>query len=791
MTIDRKRPQSFALAVQEITELGLGLLPRERINEKGGEQSKASPHDSITSSPDVLPGSLPLPYTEDDYDRHGQKEVGKDEQMARMMEILGTLVDLYRKENEANPRQVETTKLTETNISSLGLAGLEESFADSDDDDSLFYSAVESQEEEVVAPLDNDAQEVEERCTSVPTLGKLSRVNRVSFMEGEAESSSIRSSPVKPLKSALRPLKMETEATITEQKPEFKPTFARPYRPRAATQTSPRSAPSMERMREEAMQSIAETQQRNDPMQHRNSVVFEGDNQAKVVPRSLKTTEKARPNSMLQTIEQEDSELLESQPPLPTSLIEQISYARESIVPRQDVEDVREYLVESFPDTCNAPYVVMHDTNGDPLPPLKHEETNEQERRARAHAMIIQTCATQKHCLVKSSVVIENRVVTWKRTDTPSDIPPSEDKQIRRRSSIWKLSSWKMKSQSSQQQDVHNQSDALHAFPLPPLPDGWSVRLTHEKVAALQSQKRSVMTLQMSNKSSFGLCPKCKGDRLEVCKTCKGSEADECFWCDGSGRQKHSSRHACGPCNGTGRLACTSCANTLRQTCKTCNGRGQGHFVVMLRVSLRLVKFAPKAIDERYFESDEEVRTFALKLVRSNIDQLIEACVEKHKRAFRPVSASCTVLTSYSDIVKVHIPQAIKLKKKLSRLSMRNKVANPSDAELALALKEATSKVRFFILPSDMELCPVELSERECEQKVAKLKQQALLPSLISSSASTPRIAFNSPMLDRMIGMRPMSILSRSSSQPTFEDDTFISYDNLAALLPTSSAVLK
>lgn len=372
----------------------------------------------------------------------------------------------------------------------------------------------------------------------------------------------------------------------------------------------------------------------------------------------------------------------------PMSPLSQIQY-RVDAIPRRVLteEQSREDLTLNFPHLCEAPHVVMYDDQGIALPPLKYEETSNEERKARKNALSIKIRGKKMHTLIKSMVVLESRSSHWKM------IPTSKQKG----------------SPSGHPSAVTK---------LPQVPDPWSMNFMHSTKDTLSIKGTARRIFELSESRAYGQCPKCEGCGVGMCGLCKGTEPDECFWCEGSGREKIKAHLKCQPCNGTGKLACKQCKGSLKSACRSCEGEGEGQFCAYIQIKVRRVDFAPvpvsSIITSANLQNAESIKEAAITRTWDAIHKLTEASGVKHKNAFRPLAASCSLQTSWSDLVEVHVPQAVKSDKSGHRGLLRSRSLTNLRGQKHHQHQPKTKK-HFFVLPSDTDLQPAEIEEDEFE----------------------------------------------------------------------------
>ncbi|PWN31391.1 uncharacterized protein FA14DRAFT_162756 [Meira miltonrushii] len=374
----------------------------------------------------------------------------------------------------------------------------------------------------------------------------------------------------------------------------------------------------------------------------------------------------------------------------PMSPLSEVQY-RVDAIPRRILteEQSREELTLNFPYLCEAPHVIMYDDQGIALPPLKYEETSNEERKARKNALSIKIRGKKMHTLIKSMVVLESR-----------------------------SSHWKMIPAAKQKSSIRRHGDRSIAAELPQVPDPWSMNFMHSTKDTLSIKGTARRIFELSESRAYGQCPKCQGCGVGMCGLCKGTEPDECFWCEGSGREKVKAHLKCQPCNGTGKLACKTCKGSLKSTCRTCEGEGEGYFCAYIQIKVRRVDFAPvpvsSVIQSATQQNAESIKEAAIRRTWDAINKLTEASGVKHKHAFRPLAASCSLQTSWSDLVEVHVPQTVKVDKNGHRGLLRSRSLTNLRGQKHHH-QQPKMKKYFFVLPCDTDLQPAEIEEDEFE----------------------------------------------------------------------------
>lgn len=371
-----------------------------------------------------------------------------------------------------------------------------------------------------------------------------------------------------------------------------------------------------------------------------------------------------------------------------------------------DAQKLRELLAKTFPKLCEAPHQAMVDDHGEQLPPLKYEETSAAERKARMLSLDINVRGTKRHTLVKSFVVLESRSTSWKRMGA---------------------------FQKTTHARMHGSSAGWRDLPaLDPLPSPWDIEIFHEDAETqnIKGTARRIFELPSSRRS--GLCPKCDGDGVDACTVCKGEEPDECFWCTGTGREL-GRQQRCSPCSGSGKLQCKACSGKLSTTCKSCQGEGTGHFAVIVQIKVRRVDFAPIPLptilrEAQVTENDTEgVKRAIIRRTWEAINKLTEASGIKHKHAFRPLSAACSCDTSYSQLLEVDVPRNGTFRKFFKASNVPGSQLKQSRSLQALKqegkLGKCTFAKRYYVVPSDSSLQPVEMSEDDFELSILAKKQ--------------------------------------------------------------------
>lgn len=397
----------------------------------------------------------------------------------------------------------------------------------------------------------------------------------------------------------------------------------------------------------------------------------------------------------------------------PMGPLTQIHYKVEAI-PRRTCNDsdTRDELVRKFPQLCEAPHAVMYDDQGVALPPLKYEETTEKDRMARKNALAVHVRGKKMHTLIKSMVVLESRSSHWKKVRNHAS---------KRNAGAGETSN---AGASGMAQNSQQNSSRAVIRCLPEVPSPWSLNFMHSDTDTLGIKGTARRIFELSESRAYGKCPKCQGAGQEACPTCKGEQPDECFWCEGSGREKRKQHNKCQPCTGTGKLMCKACHGSLRSPCRTCDGEGLGDFCAYVQIKVRRVDFAPVPVtmivtsDEAY--APEAVRAAAIERTWNSINKLTEASTSKHRHPFRPLAASCSCQTSWSDLVEVNVAQAVKTSSRSHTshgLLKRSRSLNTLKA--SRSSRKAQTMRRFFVVPSDADLQPAEIDEDEFELALA------------------------------------------------------------------------
>ena len=327
-------------------------------------------------------------------------------------------------------------------------------------------------------------------------------------------------------------------------------------------------------------------------------------------------------------------------------------------------DDCREIITAKFPSLCDPP-ARQFDEDGKPLPPTKRDEATPEERQARKKALTMHFRGKAPVSIVKAMIVMESRSGSWKRLG-----PASSSQQV--------------------------------SSTLPEMPSPWTMDIYHQDLDLSGIKAKSKRTVEIANCRTEAVCANCEGRCHESCSSCKGETADECFWCAGKGWAK--GKGQCHRCHGEGILKCAACAGKLLATCKTCQGTGSGEFGYFVEVKVKRVEMPSVRVSELVATpnpSSESVRSAAVLTLWDSIQRLTEASVGKPK-PYIPVMAACVWETSVSHIIEADVPLAARFKKGSS---------TPLKPE-GLHRRIPTSK-RWFTIPSDLDLAPVELAESD------------------------------------------------------------------------------
>ncbi|ETS62298.1 hypothetical protein PaG_03375 [Moesziomyces aphidis] len=392
---------------------------------------------------------------------------------------------------------------------------------------------------------------------------------------------------------------------------------------------------------------------------------------------------------------------------------------------RLTADDCVDIIVSRHPTLCDAPLREFGE-DGQPLPPTKKQETSDEERAARKQALGVKFCAKQRLSLIKAMILMESRSASWKRvgpfnaantnTNTAMGVDPMDATGAT----------------SHGEQGVGR---------LPPMPSPWSIEIRHEQLDVAQIKGKSKKSVELASLRTNALCTKCEGSKLGACLTCKAEQADECFWCSGTGREKTRAQAWCRRCQGAGVLKCNTCHGSLKSDCRSCEGTGMGEYgffvdVTVKRVEMPAVPLATlfpqlESASASFQPSYDEVRAAAKLALWDSITKLTEA--RHHAVATKggkskskdmvPVMAACVWENSTSHVVSVDVPLTAKFKKG----------ASPALRPEGLQRKIPTQR-RFFTVPTDADLCSVELSEEE----VKKIVHDSIGDHAISGRGPSP-----------------------------------------------------
>jgi hypothetical protein len=352
-------------------------------------------------------------------------------------------------------------------------------------------------------------------------------------------------------------------------------------------------------------------------------------------------------------------------------------------VSRSNVVDA---LVKEYPELCEAP-ARMFASDGRPLPPTKKQEVSDKERQARKEALVVSYRGRMPHSLLQISVLLQSRVIIWRRVGDLTAIQQRPVAQV--------LDSSKL--------------------------DPWAIHVVHSEVDIHEMADSNVKkTFEISKSRRIGKCDRCTGSKMEDCRSCHGSKPDECWWCSGSGK---SSGQKCKTCSGKGVLECKPCQGTKKTACGLCKGEGMGLYAAFLQLSMTRVDFDVVPLST-LLNSEEEasnanlVRDACIGKARDVISAFItkDAVQEatKNKKAprqHRVHQASALLNHSTSHLIEFSVAQEAKLvDSKTLGLSLR-----PSSL-----FKHKVSFLPFYgILPSDPGLRPVQLSQDEFSSYLA------------------------------------------------------------------------
>lgn len=388
-------------------------------------------------------------------------------------------------------------------------------------------------------------------------------------------------------------------------------------------------------------------------------------------------------------------------------------------------EEARDILANRFPQLCEVPTRMLGE-NGELLPPTKKEETTPEERKARKAALHITLKGQKMHSLIKSMAVLESRSAIWKRMG------------------------------SAKLTEAANQT-------LPQLPDPWGLECYHQDLDKLHHDGKAKRTFELKGSRTEGLCPTCKGRGLDACSTCKGEDADECWWCSGTGRKKN--LRACERCLGAGKLKCQACAGKLVGTCEPCKGEGHGLYAAMVNIKVRHVEFPPVptsiVVDDSLHNDPAAIRDAAIRRTKTLIDRLVSTSNAKGKTPFRPLTASCSWEISSSKLIEVEVPQTFKplTKKTGIALGLRRSASANS-----IKHKKTATSLRHFMIPSDPQLRPAEMSKEEFSA--------ALLPevAIIAREGNDYKILNSSLRQEEDVSFNKGNSPPISTTPPIFQD---------------------
>lgn len=397
---------------------------------------------------------------------------------------------------------------------------------------------------------------------------------------------------------------------------------------------------------------------------------------------------------------------------------------------RSSVEYI-DLVTRKFPTLCEPPVRELGE-DGQPLPPTKRQEISDVEREARKASMTATPCGKQTLSLIKAMIVLESRTASWKRIGSA---------------------------------DLANFTTELPK--LGPAPSPWAMEVRHEDLNVSLLKGKNKKTLELTSLRKHAQCPKCDGQRVCVCVTCKGEKADACFWCSGTGREKMRAKASCRRCQGAGVLKCNTCQGELKSKCQTCDGQGSGEYGFFVDVKIKRVEMPAAPISTllpQYQHTStppalEEVKAAATLALWDSIVKMTEALQEssakssKHK-AMVPVMAGCVWETSTSNIVALDVPLAAKCKKGGAAPALRPE---------GLQRKIATT-TRYFAVPSDADVDPVELSAQEATRLSAisssipatpASKEFIPRPSPLSQHQVTTPATLNGPTMEQTKARRP------------------------------------
>lgn len=347
-------------------------------------------------------------------------------------------------------------------------------------------------------------------------------------------------------------------------------------------------------------------------------------------------------------------------------------------------------IVDSYPELCERPPQMFTD-DGKPLPPTAQEEASIEEKEARKASILIRDHGSIPHAFLKTSVLLESRTATWKRVGEVS----AEEEHIK---------------------PAATSSNTI---------DPWKIKLDHSNLdPSIIARKPLKKNFELYKSRRVGLCQECEGSRTEVCQKCQGSEADECWWCKGSHKSS-----SCKHCKGSGLLACQDCYGEKTQPCTPCHGKGTGVFVVYLQVRISKVDLDPipvPCIDRSNQDKVAAIERTCLEKARESVAAFMTSINAPTSRRgsetkpprigksismlHRPQRVLCQLTSSKTHLVQLEVPQAARL--------VRRKKSTPSLRSNNIFQRKVPLSSSYFLLPSDEEFGPVQVSLYDFEKAV-------------------------------------------------------------------------
>jgi hypothetical protein len=384
----------------------------------------------------------------------------------------------------------------------------------------------------------------------------------------------------------------------------------------------------------------------------------------------------------------------------------------------------------------------MFSPDGAPLPPTKQQETGEQEREARKKAIACTHRGSIAHALVKTSLLLETRTVSWKRIGELSTL---------------------------QQRPVPASLDASSVDP-------WKIALMYGRDDAEtldMAQRRVKKVFELARSKTIGTCDRCHGARLEKCRACHASPPDACFWCkDTSG----GSKSTCKQCSGSRVLVCRTCDGAQSTPCRSCHGEGKGLFsafvqVTMTKIDMEIVPLAsiiPQA--EALYRPQivastctQRARQVASEYMSSTVQQLPSSTREgRTHRSHRARKVYCSLHNSRSHLIELEVPREARV--------VAKKSTTPFLRPGNLFQRKIPYSSFYFILPSDPDLCAAELSRGELDGTVkAQEERDQLRRSRQSSPSNVPAMGPIEQALHQKLNppIQPLELPSLSSTPST------------------------